>query len=234
MRIEERLWMIYLFSNRSYGAPFLDAAARFSRSRETAITAVFSGRRHRDRDRSGPVAALRSLATKFRPAKEPAAAGLPVMVVDDVNAPAFVSSIRPEDVGIIAGFNQIFGADAIARFASFANVHPSLLPFYRGPEPEYWVIDNGETTTGFTIHKVTTKIDSGEIHHQEKLSIDPAEDASSLSARIAALAIPAFERWLEHVTSGEPWPKTQLDAAALYRVHVNYKSFHEAGASQRK
>src|SRR5450755_497613 len=83
--------MIYLFSNRSYGAQFLEAAARFARERRTPITAVFSGRRVRER--SGPVAALRSFATKLRPGKGPAAAGLPVSVIDDINAPAFVSSI---------------------------------------------------------------------------------------------------------------------------------------------
>jgi methionyl-tRNA formyltransferase len=179
------------------------------------------------------VAALRSLASKLR-AKEPVAAGLPVVIVDDVNDPAFVSSIEPGSTGVIAGFNQIFGVPALARFKSFVNVHPSLLPYYRGPEPEYWTIHNGETTTGFTIHTVTTKIDFGEIHHQEALAIDPSEDAETLSARIATLAIPAFERWLEHVTSGEPWHKTQLDAGALYRLHVDYKSFREAGAPERK
>jgi len=224
--------MIYLFSNRSYGAQFLDAAARFSRRRRTPITAVFSGRRLRERGHGGPVAMLRSLAARLRAGSDPAANGLPVLVVPDVNAPAFVSSIGPGDVGVIAGFNQIFGAAAISRFKSFVNFHPSLLPFYRGPEPEYWCIDNDETTTGFTIHTVTTKIDHGEIHHQETISIDPEDDASSLSRRIATLAVPAFERWLECAASGEPWTKTLVDAAALYRVHVDYKSFHETSATQ--
>ena len=225
--------MIYLFSNRSYGAPFIEAAARYSRRTETAITAIFSGHRQRDRQDGGPVAMLRALAAKWRPGRE-SGAGLPVLVVDNVNAPDFVAAIDPGDIGIIAGFDQIFGAAAIARFKSFVNVHPSLLPYYRGPEPAYWCIDNRETTTGFTIHTVTTKIDSGEIHHQETLSIGPDEEAGALTARIAALGVPAFERWLDHVTKGTAWPVTRVDARALYRCHVDYKSFHDAGESQRK
>jgi len=224
--------MIYLFSNRSYGAQFLDAAARFSRRRKTPLTVVFSGRRLRERGRGGPVAMLRSFAARLRAGTDPAANGLPVLVVPDVNAPAFVSSIGPGDVGVIAGFNQIFGAPAIARFKSFVNFHPSLLPFYRGPEPEFWCIDNGEMTTGYTIHTVTTKIDHGEIHYQEALAIDDADTAASLSRRIAALAVPTFERWLECAASGERWTKAHVDAAALYRVHVDYRSFHEASAKQ--
>lgn len=226
--------MIYLFSNRSYGAPFLDAAAAFSRRTGTPVTAVFSGHRHRDRHDAGPLGLLRSLAARWRSVKEPAAAGLPLMIVDDVNAPAFVTSIEPGDAGIIAGFDQIFGAAAIARFRSFVNVHPSLLPYYRGPEPAYWCIEYGETTTGFSIHTVTTRIDYGEIHHQEALRIDEGEDAASLTARIATLAIPSFERWLDHLATATPWTTSRLDAAALYRRHVDYKSFRAAGTAQRK
>jgi methionyl-tRNA formyltransferase len=226
--------MIYLFSNRSYGAPFLDAAARYSRRTNLPITAVFSGQRQRDRQEGGPVGMLRSFAARWRSNRESVAAGLPLLFVDDVNAPAFVEKIEPGDIGIIAGFDQIFGAEAIARFTSFVNVHPSLLPFYRGPEPAYWCIENAETTTGFTIHTVTTKIDSGEIHHQEMLSIGPADDAGSLTVRIATLAVPAFERWLDHVARGTPWTPARVDAGSAYRRHVDYKSFHDAGAQQQQ
>lgn len=226
--------MVYLFSNRSYGAPFLDAAARYSRQSGTQITVVFSGHRRRDRNENGPVGALRALVARWRSSKEPTAAGLPVLIVDDVNVPSFVDLVEQHDHGVIAGFDQIFGAEAIARFKSFVNFHPSLLPYYRGPEPAYWCIENGETTTGFTIHTVTTRIDSGEIHHQEALQIEPNDDAGGLTTRIANLAVPAFNRWLEHSVSGSPWTGEFLDARALYRHRVDYRSFQDASASQPK
>src|SRR5437868_609039 len=136
--------MIYLFTNRTYGAPFQDAAARFSSRHGTPVTVVFSGHRRRERQNGGPVASLRSLAARWRAGREPAVGGLPQLTVDDVNAPAFVEAIEPGDIGIIAGFDQIFAAQTIAGFRSFVNIHPSLLPFYRGPEPAYWCLDNGE------------------------------------------------------------------------------------------
>lgn len=43
------------------------------------------------------------------------------------------------------------------------NIHPSLLPKYRGPNPIFWQIRNGETQTGVTLHKVSEKIDAGDI-----------------------------------------------------------------------
>ena len=224
--------MIYLFTNRSYGAPFLDAAGRFARTTGTPITVVLSGHRRRDRA-NGAVGGLRALAKRWRGFRDAAAAGLPVMHVDDVNAPSFIASIEPGDHAVMAGFDQIFKAPAIAQFTSFVNVHPSLLPFYRGPEPAYWCLDNGERVTGFTIHTVTTKIDWGEIHDQQMLAIDPSEDPGVLTSRIAALAVPSFVRWLEHLRSAEPWSKRVVDAAALYRTHVDYKSFRPAGLVQR-
>ncbi len=226
--------MIYLFTNRSYGAPFLDAAARYARRTGAPITAVFSGRRKRERPNGRAVATLRALAARWRGAREPAVAGLPLIIADNVNAPAFFEMIEPGDAGIIAGFDQIFGAAPIGRFASFVNVHPSLLPYYRGPEPAYWCIENRETTTGFTIHTVTTKIDWGEIHHQESLTIDPHDDPVTLTGRIAQLAIPAFERWMDRLREGTPWPKRLLDAGSLYRTHVDYKSFAPQRASRQK
>jgi methionyl-tRNA formyltransferase len=223
--------MIYLFSNRTYGVPFLAAAARYARSSGTEITVVFSGRQRRND--GGPVGVLRAFAARWRSQRQ-VIGGLPVIVSDDVNAPAFVDLIQPQDAGIIAGFDQIFGAKAIEKFTSFVNVHPSLLPYYRGPEPAYWCVDNLETTSGFTIHTVTTKIDSGEIHYQESLPIDPADDASTLTDRIALLAIPAFEQWLDHIAQGAPWTPRLVDAGALYRRHVDYRSFRDAGAMRRK
>ena len=225
--------MIYLFTNRTYGAPFLEAAGRYARANGVPITVVFSGHRRRER-MNGAVGAMRALAARWRDMRDPATAGLPVLVVDDVNAPSFIEAIRPGDSGVIAGFDQIFQAPAIARFKSFVNVHPSLLPYYRGPEPAFWCIENGEEVTGFTIHTVTTKIDWGEIHHQESLEINGVREPNQLSVRIAALAIPAFLRWLEHIRTGDVWQKCTVDAARLYHTHVDYKSFRPLSASPPK
>lgn len=68
------------------------------------------------------------------------------------------------------------------------NVHPSLLPHYRGPSPIQWAIWNGEKETGITIMKMNEKMDAGDILHQEALPIDPKEDSEALSHRLALKA----------------------------------------------
>ncbi|MGD0229277.1 MAG: methionyl-tRNA formyltransferase [Syntrophorhabdales bacterium] len=66
------------------------------------------------------------------------------------------------------------------------NVHPSLLPKYRGPSPLQWVIWNGEKETGITIIKMHERMDAGDILYQEKTPLGPEEDAPALSTRLAS------------------------------------------------
>jgi methionyl-tRNA formyltransferase len=65
------------------------------------------------------------------------------------------------------------------------NVHPSLLPKYRGPSPIQWVILNGEERTGITIIKIAEKMDAGNIIYQEEASVNADDNAITLSARLS-------------------------------------------------
>jgi methionyl-tRNA formyltransferase len=221
--------MIYLFSNhafgdQAYGEPFVAAAAQFAERSGVAVTRVVSvpaGGRHV----GGRLPmSLRSFATRIFGTTR---ATLPEIVVGDINAREFVASLGPGDAGIIAGFDQIFKSPAIAAFSSFVNVHPSLLPYYRGPEPAYWCLANRETSTGFTIHRVTERIDDGPILYQQIVAVEPGDTPTSLSQRIANAALPAFVRWLEHVACHSPFDIVTADAAGCYRVHVGYRTFRE-------
>jgi methionyl-tRNA formyltransferase len=135
--------------------------------------------------------------------------------------------VRPGDHGVIAGFNQIFRKPLIARFASLANFHPSLLPFYRGPVPAYWCLRHRETATGFSLHRVTAVIDSGEVLWQEVVPIQPGDEPLALTRRIAERAQEVFERYLSALRTGGPFPTRRVDACSIYRVPVDYRSFPE-------
>lgn len=65
------------------------------------------------------------------------------------------------------------------RYGSI-NLHPSLLPRYRGPAPINWAIINGESKTGISVIKLTDKIDSGLILKQKEIPIMPRETAKTL------------------------------------------------------
>jgi methionyl-tRNA formyltransferase len=68
------------------------------------------------------------------------------------------------------------------------NVHPSLLPAHRGPSPIQWAIWNGDKETGITIMKMNARMDAGDILYQEPFAIEHAEDAESLTCRLAVKA----------------------------------------------
>ena len=75
---------------------------------------------------------------------------------------------------------------AIPRLGS-VNLHPSLLPAYRGAAPIVWALFNGETETGVTTFLLNRRVDAGDILLQRRVPIDPDETAGELEARLAEL-----------------------------------------------
>ncbi len=76
------------------------------------------------------------------------------------------------------------------------NVHPSLLPRWRGAAPVERAIMAGDRETGTTIHRTTAELDAGPIAAQEAFPIGPEDDAGAVYARAAALAVELLERVL--------------------------------------
>ncbi|MCS7180029.1 MAG: methionyl-tRNA formyltransferase [bacterium] len=68
------------------------------------------------------------------------------------------------------------------------NLHPSLLPKYRGPAPIEWAIINGETKTGITTIKMNEKVDEGEIILQKEIEILPSDNVITLKNKLSQLA----------------------------------------------
>lgn len=90
------------------------------------------------------------------------------------------------DISVTASFGQIL-RDNFLELAPCINVHPSLLPKYRGATPIQSAILNGDKETGVTIMKVVRAVDAGDILAQEKIEIADDEDFSSLEKRLTKL-----------------------------------------------
>ncbi len=88
------------------------------------------------------------------------------------------------DLVIMAGFNQILKAKMLARLPPVWNVHPSLLPKFRGPHPEFWIVSSGQVESGVTIHRVDAKIDTGPIVAQERFAVEPWLTGGGLQQRV--------------------------------------------------
>src|SRR5207247_1228061 len=76
---------------------------------------------------------------------------------------AFVDRVRP-DVGAICSMAQLLPIDVVRRFpGGILNLHPSLLPKYRGPSPTFWEFWHREPEGGVTIHFIDEGEDTGDI-----------------------------------------------------------------------
>ena len=85
----------------------------------------------------------------------------------------------------LAGFMKILSKDFIGKFrGKILNIHPSLLPKYKGLKTHERVIKNGEKYSGCTVHLVNSELDSGKIILQKKVRLSKKESPSSLQKKI--------------------------------------------------
>ena len=85
----------------------------------------------------------------------------------------------------LAGFMKVLSASFIKKFkGKIINIHPSLLPKYKGLNTHKRVIENNEKFSGCTVHYVTSKLDSGKIIIQKKVKIKKMETPRSLAKKI--------------------------------------------------
>jgi phosphoribosylglycinamide formyltransferase-1 len=114
---------------------------------------------------------------------------------------------------VLAGFMRILDGEAIAPWAGrMLNIHPSLLPRYRGLHTHRRALEAGDAEHGASVHFVTAELDGGPVVAQATLSIEPGEDEHRLAQRL----LPLEHRLLPAVVSlladgrlawrdGAPW-----------------------------
>ncbi len=96
-------------------------------------------------------------------------AGIPVYESGPLSAPALADLLRTlsPDVACVACFDRIIPACLLALPRhGFLNVHPSLLPHFRGPQPLFWQLRQGVSPVGVTVHWMDTGLDTGDIAAQ--------------------------------------------------------------------
>ncbi len=100
---------------------------------------------------------------------------------------------------ILAGFMRVLSADFIRAFPDqIINIHPSLLPDYKGLNTHQRVLEARETHHGVSIHMVTEELDSGTILAQAKIAVGPEDTAQTLKLRVQEiehLLYPHVIRW---------------------------------------
>tara|TARA_B100000287_G_C20317281_1_gene656317 strand:- start:82 stop:663 length:582 start_codon:yes stop_codon:yes gene_type:complete len=95
----------------------------------------------------------------------------------------------------LAGFMKILSANFIKKFkGKILNIHPSLLPKYKGLNTHKRVLQNNEKYSGCTVHLVNSKLDSGKIILQSKIKILKNETIKSLSKKILKIEHKLFPK----------------------------------------
>ena len=147
--------------------------------------------------------------------------GLELLQAENVNHPGALDAIRAAepDVGLVCAFGQLLREPLLSEL-ELLNVHPSLLPRWRGAAPIERAIMAGDDETGVTIMRVTEGLDSGPVALQRGTPIEPGEAFDALSGRLAELgAVMALEA-LELRDRGQLRLEPQDDGRATYAEKI--------------
>lgn len=169
-----------------------------------------------------------------------AARGLPVWALRDPGAAEVLAAFRElrPDVGCVACFSRRLPQALLELPArGFLNLHPSLLPFFRGPEPLFWTFRAGLTESGTTVHVMDDGLDTGPILRQADVRLPLGSGRTEAERRFASvggplLAAAARDWWRGELTAAaqppgppaDPWPQAKDFALSpAWRVE---RAFH--------
>ncbi len=164
----------------------------------------------------------RGRRTQPPPAAEAAGElGLDLLQAEDVNDEAALERIRataPQALAVCA-FGQLIREPLLSAWPML-NVHPSLLPHWRGAAPIERSIMAGDDRTGVCVMRVTAGLDSGPVALCEEMGIGPEDDFDALSSRLATLGGELLVRAFDLLAEGALEFAEQDDDAATYAVKI--------------
>jgi methionyl-tRNA formyltransferase len=139
-----------------------------------------------------------------------------------------IKKINP-DIIISAYYRKIFPKELLnLSRLGVINIHPSLLPYYRGPVPTAWAILNNEKEFGITIHQVDSGIDTGDILVQKKYEIHDQETGHELYLRAMDLGAKLLIENFDNIINQKIKPKKQPLGGSYFgklktRVLIDWK-----------
>ncbi|VVP20232.1 Bifunctional polymyxin resistance protein ArnA [Pseudomonas fluorescens] len=146
-----------------------------------------------------------------------AAKGIPVHAPEDVNHPLWIERIAKLNPDYVFSFyyRNLLSESllATAKHGAF-NLHGSLLPRYRGRAPANWVLVNGESETGVTLHRMVKRADAGAIVAQQPVAIERSDTALSLHGKLRIAATDLLRDTLPAMLQGKTSETPQDESKA--------------------
>lgn len=150
--------------------------------------------------------------------------------VNDEHSRLDITRLHPDAV-VMASFDQIVGARALAiPREGWLNIHPSLLPLYRGPEPIYWTLADGAAEAGITLHRAVPRFDAGPVLARRRVAVRPDDTAGTLTRRLCAAGVEALPEALDRLLAGDPGEPIDPEAGS-YRPSVGHRRLDAAASA---
>ena len=159
-----------------------------------AVVGVFS-----DRPTSGAIARARAAGV---PAVAARPADFATRAEYDELLFSAVAAVHPQLI-VCAGYMRLLGAAQVAAWSGrMINIHPSLLPAFKGLRTHEQALAAGVREHGASVHFVTAELDGGPVIAQARIPVDPGDDAATLAARVLEREHPLLLACLELFAAG--------------------------------
>jgi methionyl-tRNA formyltransferase len=137
--------------------------------------------------------------------------GIEVLQAENLNDPKLAARLAAceSDLFVVVAFSILPPNLLKIPRQGALNLHPSLLPAYRGAAPIIWAIVNGEERTGITTFLLNARVDTGDILLQQSVAIDPQETAGELEGRLQELGADLLVKSLDGLEQGILQPRPQ-------------------------
>jgi methionyl-tRNA formyltransferase len=145
--------------------------------------------------------------------------GLPILQPATLRDPAMVEHLRmlQPDVGVVAAYGEILRKDVLGiPSLGYLNIHPSLLPLYRGPTPVAAAILSGDQITGVSVIRLVRAMDAGPIVAQATLPLPQDARTGPLTDQLFTIGSQLLVGVLPLYASGELQPQPQDEQQASY------------------
>ena len=142
---------------------------------------------------------------------------LPIIEIDDIKSKEFANKLVSLEVDLFIVVAFKFLPDSIINIPKHGsiNIHPSILPKYRGSSPIQYALLNGDVKTGVSIIHLNSKIDSGAILGQEKINIDSISTFGEMYEKLAILSSELIVKVINNIKNNKTKPIIQDESKKI-------------------